>query len=185
MILHEQLHTVMLTIKEDPTLLERIKTDQPGACWDTSVDLFKKFWGGAPARFAPSGFDFKETFFDDKPKLEQEAVVQLKELLKLVGASSEAEATAMTMKTKEIADSAKLLHLDVFRLQLFIPLAALCGLVLPDHLFCADCIETSESVDNGSLSALMQVNAAVALANWEIEGRKSGLLRQARRTKQV
>jgi hypothetical protein len=151
---YEQLHTIMRTIKEDPKRLERIKTDLPGAYWDASVGIFEKFWGGAPARFAPSGFDFKETFVDNKPKFEL-AVVQLKELLKLVNTSSEAEAAAVTRKIKEMADSVQLPYLNVFRLQLFIPLAALCGLVLPDHLCHADYIEPSDSVENGSLSTLM------------------------------
>jgi hypothetical protein len=151
---YEQLHTIMLTIEKDPTLLERIKTDQPGAYWVTSVDIFEKFWGGSPARFSPSGFDFKATFVEDKPRFE-DAVVQLKELLKLVNTSSKTEAVAVTKKIKEMANSPKLPYLNVFRLQLFIPLAALCRLVLTDHLFHADYIEPSESVNNGSHSALM------------------------------
>ena len=62
--------------------------------------------------------------------------------------------SVVTAKTKEMVDSSNLPHLHVFRLQLFIPLAALCGLVLPQQLFHADHIEASDSVENGSYSAL-------------------------------
>jgi hypothetical protein len=72
--------------------------------------------------------------------------------LKLVNSSLESAVVAAKMK--EMADSTKLPHLHVFRLQLFIPLAALCGLVLPNHFFHADHIEPSEGVNNQSLSAL-------------------------------
>ena len=80
------------------------------------------------------------------------AVWQLKELLKLVNTTL--DRAAVTAKILEMAESSDLPHLHVFRLQLFIPLAALCGLVLPNHLFHADYIEPSESVGNGSFSAL-------------------------------
>jgi hypothetical protein len=47
----------------------------------------------------------------------------------------------VTAKTKEMADGSNVPHLHVFRLQLSIPLAALCGLVLPQQLFYADHIK--------------------------------------------
>ncbi len=54
------------------------------------------------------------------------AVGEMKELLKLVNATTDPEAA--TAKIKEMAGSSNLPGLNVFRLQLFIPLAALCGL---------------------------------------------------------
>jgi hypothetical protein len=48
----------------------------------------------------------------------------------------------------------------VFWLQLFIPLAALCGLVLPNKLFHADCIEPVEGADKDSFSALNEAGFA-------------------------
>jgi hypothetical protein len=60
----------------------------------------------------------------------------------------------VTAKIKEMAGSSKLPGLNVFRLQLFIPLATLCGLVLPDKLYHADYIEPAEGVNDGSFSAL-------------------------------
>jgi hypothetical protein len=80
---HQQLHTILLTVKDDQTLLERIKTDLPGVCWETSTKLFTKFWGGSKGRFVPSGFDFKMTFADNMSRFEL-VVAELKELLKLV-----------------------------------------------------------------------------------------------------
>ena len=148
---YQQLHTILRTIKDDPCLLERIETDLPRVYWDTSEQLSPKFWGGAHARFVPSGFDFKLQFVDNNAKFEV-AVSELKELLKLVNTSS--DRSAVTSKIKEMADSSNLPYLHVFRLQLFIPLAALCGLVLPNHLFHADYIEPAEGVENGSFSAL-------------------------------
>jgi hypothetical protein len=90
-------------------------------------------------------------FVDNKTKFAV-AVDELKELLKLVNTTF--DRTDVTAKMKEMAGSSNLPQLNVFRLQLFIPLAALCGLVLPQHLFHADCIEPSDGVDNGSFSAL-------------------------------
>jgi hypothetical protein len=148
---YQQFYTIMLSIKGDPMLLDRINTDLPSVYWDTSEKLFPKFWGGAKARFVPSGFDFKLLFVDDKTKFEV-AVGELKELLKLVNTTL--DCAVVTAKIKEMAESANLPYLHVFRLQLFIPLAALCGLVLPSHLFHADYIEPSEGVENGSYSAL-------------------------------
>jgi hypothetical protein len=154
---YKQLHQVMLTMKDDPELSNRIATDLPGAYWDTSENLYPRFWGGANARFVPSGFDFKELFVDNKTNFEV-AVGGLKELLKLVNTSL--DRAAVTAKIQEMADSSDLPNLNVFRLQLFIPLAALCGLVLPDRLFHADYIEPSEGVNNGSFSALSEAGFA-------------------------
>ena len=89
---------------------------------------------------------------ENKTKFEV-AVGELKELLKLVNTTL--NCSLITAKTKEMADSPNLPHLNVFRLQLFIPLAALCGLVLPQHLRHADYIEPSDSVINGSHSTLI------------------------------
>jgi hypothetical protein len=111
-----------------------------------------EIWGGSQTCFLPFSFDFKKTFVDDKPRFEL-AVAELKQLLKLVNSSSESVLVA-ALKMKEMAKSSNLPHLHVFRLQLFIPLAALCGLVLPDHLVHADHIEPSDGVNNGSFSAL-------------------------------
>ena len=80
------------------------------------------------------------------------AVGELKELLKLVNTTL--DRAAVTAKIKEMAGSSNLPGLNVFRLQLFIPIAALCGLVLSEHLFHADFIEPAEGVNNGSFHAL-------------------------------
>jgi hypothetical protein len=67
---------------------------------------------------------------------------------------SSSDSVVVALKIKEMATSCSLPHLHVFRLPLFIPLAALCGLVLLDHLFHADYIEPSDGINNGSFSAL-------------------------------
>ncbi len=77
---------------------------------------------------------------------------ELKELLKLVNTT--VDRASVMAKIKEMAGSSNLPGLNVFWLQLFLPLAALCGLVLPNNLFHADYIEPAEGVDNGSFSAL-------------------------------
>ena len=64
----QQLHAILVTVKEDPRLMEKIKADLPGACWETSEKLYPKFWGGANARFVPSAFDFKLLFVKNKTK---------------------------------------------------------------------------------------------------------------------
>ncbi len=148
-----QLHIILLTIRDDAKLLERIKTDLPGVYCDASKRLFPKFWGGGDQRFCTSAFEFHDIFVEDYPRFER-AVAELKELLKLVNSSLDSSVVAA--KIKVMARSASLPCLHVFRLQLFIPLAALCGLILPDHLFHADHIEPSEGVTNGSFSALTE-----------------------------
>jgi hypothetical protein len=148
---HRQLHIILLTVRDDAKLLERIKTDLPGVYCETSEKLFPKFWGGGEQRFCTSAFDFHHCFVEDHPRFKR-AVAELKELLKLVNSSL--DSVVVASKTKVMATSASLPHLHVFRLQLFIPLAALCGLVPPDHLFHADHIEPSEGVTNRSFSAL-------------------------------
>jgi hypothetical protein len=60
----------------------------------------------------------------------------------------------VTALIKEMADSSKLPGLNGFRLQLFIPLAALCGSVLPEKWHHADHIEPAEGLSNGSFSIL-------------------------------
>ena len=106
---------------------------------------------GKHPRFSPSGLDFKKVFVDDQFKFGL-AVIELKELLKLVNTTL--DWVAVMAKIKEMAGSSNLPGLNVFRLQLFIPLAALCGLVLPSNLFHADYIEPAEGVNDGSFSAL-------------------------------
>jgi hypothetical protein len=96
---YQQLHTILRTIKDDPCLLERIETDLPRVHWDASEQLFPKFWGGAHARFVPSGFDFKLQFVENNTKFEA-AVSELKELLKLVNASSDRSAVTSKIKGK-------------------------------------------------------------------------------------
>jgi hypothetical protein len=64
------------------------------------------------------------------------------------------EQSAVTALIKEMADSSKLPGLTVFRLQLFIPLAALRGLVLPEKLCHVDHIEPAEGLSNGTFSVL-------------------------------
>jgi hypothetical protein len=60
----------------------------------------------------------------------------------------------VTALIKVTADSSKLPGLNVFWLQLFIPLAALRGLVLPEKLHHADHIEPAEGLSDGSFSIL-------------------------------
>jgi hypothetical protein len=149
---YQQLYAIGVTFKGDTGLLKRIRTDLPGAYWEISEQLYPgKFWGGSSPRFVPSGIDFKKLFVENKTNFSV-AVDELKELLKLVNTTT--DRAAVTAKIKEMAGSSNLPGLNVFRLQLFIPLAALCGMVLPDSLFHADYIEPAEGVNNGSFSAL-------------------------------
>ena len=120
------------------------------------------FCGGAKAHFLPSGFDFKLLFVGNKTKYEV-VVGELKELLKL--GNTTFDCASATAKIQEMAEGSNPPHLYVFRLQLFIPLAALCGLVLPKHLFHADYIEPSEGVANGSFSALIAVSSLITSDN--------------------
>jgi hypothetical protein len=94
---------------------------------------------------------FNEVFVDNPFNFDL-GVVELKELLKLVNSCD--DKSLVTRKLKEMALSSNLPGLNVFRLQLFIPLAALCGLVLPQYLFHADYIEPVEGIKGGSFSAL-------------------------------
>jgi hypothetical protein len=149
---YQQLYAIVDVIKGDEGFLKRIKTNLPGVYWEVSEKLYPgRFWGGKEPRFSPSGMDFKKTFVENKTNFEV-AVGELKELLKLVNTT--VDRAAVTAKIKEMAGSYNLPDLGVFRLQLFIPLAALCGLVLPSNLFHADYIEPAEGVHNGSYSAL-------------------------------
>jgi hypothetical protein len=66
----QQLHTILVTVKDDTRLIEKIKTDLSGACWETSEKRYPKFWGGANARFVPSASDFKLIFIENKTKFE-------------------------------------------------------------------------------------------------------------------
>jgi hypothetical protein len=156
---YQHLCAIGLTIKGQPGLFERMRTDLPGTHWEISEPLHPgKFWAGKHHRFSPSGLDFHQVFVKNKTNFNG-AVGELKELLKLVNATL--HRATVTAKTKELVDSSKLPGLNVFRLQLFIPLAALCGLVLADSLFHADCIEPAEGVENGSYSALTTAGFAM------------------------
>jgi hypothetical protein len=150
---YQQLYAIVETVKGDPGLLIRIGSDLPRTYWEVSEQLFPgKFWGGRHARFSPSSLNFKKVFVDDTTKFEV-VVGELKEHLKLV--NSTFDRASVTAKIQEMAASSNLPGLHVFRLQLFIPLAALCGLVPPDHLFHADYIEPAEGINNGSFSTLI------------------------------
>jgi hypothetical protein len=149
---YHQLYSIIGTIKHNPGLLERIRFDLPCLYAEISEQRFPgHFWSGKHPRFSPSGFDFQKVFVENKTNFEV-AVGELKELLKLVNTTL--DRTVVTAKIQEMAGSSKLPGLHVFRLQLFIPLAALCGLVLPDKLYHADYIEPAEGVNEGSFSAL-------------------------------
>jgi hypothetical protein len=124
---YQQLYAIVTTIKGDPALVQSIRLDLPSTYWETSEQLFPgRFWSGKFQRFSPSGLDFKKVFVDNKTNFDH-AVRQLKELLKLVNTTS--DQLAVTAMIKELAGSRELPGLNVFRLQLFIPLAALCGLI--------------------------------------------------------
>jgi hypothetical protein len=149
---YQHLHAIASVIEGDEVYLERIQTDLPGTYWEISEKLYPgSFWGGKHPRFSPSGMNFKEVFVDNKTNFKV-AVSELKELLKVVNTTT--DRAAVTAKIMEMAESSNLPGLNVFRLQLFIPLAALCGLVLAENLFHADYIEPAEGVNNGSFSAL-------------------------------
>jgi hypothetical protein len=149
---HQHLHAIGVAIKGDPGPVKRIQSDLPGTFYEISERLFPgKFWGGKHPGFSPSGFDFKKVFVENKIDF-QIAVGELKELLKFTNTTH--ERSAVTALIKEMADSSKLPGLNVVRLQLFIPLAALCGLVLPEKLQHADYIEPAEGHSNGSFSIL-------------------------------
>jgi hypothetical protein len=149
---YQHLYAIVVTIMEDRNLIARIETDLPRTFMETSEMIYPdNFWGGKLPRFVPSGFDFKEIFVDNQLNFDL-AVVELKELLKLV--NTNVDQAVVTAKIKELAVNSNLPYLGVFRLQLFIPLAALCGLVLKEYLFHADYIEPASSGSGGSLSAL-------------------------------
>jgi hypothetical protein len=153
-----QFYDVVVRITNDPALVERIKTDVAGTYYEVSELLFPgKFWGGKSPRFSSSSLDFKEKYIDNQFNFPM-AVRELKELLKLVNTSL--DEPGVMSKLKHMADSSSLHGLNVFRLQLFIPLAALCGLVLQNHLFHADFIEPAEGIQGGSFSALNEANFA-------------------------
>ena len=149
---YQHFNAILAAIKEDEGLLEMIRSDLPGTYWEVSERLFpSKFWSGKNPRFSPSGIDFKKLFVENKTNFEV-AVGEMKELLKLVNTTIDPE--AVPAKIKEMAGSYNLPGLNVFRLQLFVPLAALCGLVLHNNLFHADYIKPAEGVHNGSYAAL-------------------------------
>jgi hypothetical protein len=151
---YQQLHAILVTIKGDPELVRRIQTDLPGTYWEISERLFPGlFFGGKHPRFSPSGIEFKQVFVENPTKFER-AVKELKELLKLVNTTD--NRAAVPEKIKELSGSSNLHGLNVFRLQLFVPIAALCGMVIPENLFHADYIEPAEGIDNGSYSALTE-----------------------------
>ena len=115
-------------LMNDQKLIERINTDLPGTYWEISEKLFPgKFWGGMAPRFSSSSLNFKEVFVDNQFNFPV-AVRELKELLKLVNTSL--DKGLVTAQIQYMAGSATLPGLNVFRLQLFIPLAALCGCLL-------------------------------------------------------
>jgi hypothetical protein len=150
----QQFYAILVEITNDQKLLERINTDLPGTYWEISEKLFPgKFWGGMAPRFSSSSLNFKEVFVDNQFNFPV-AVRELKELLKLVNTSL--DKGLVTAQIQYMAGSATLPGLNVFRLQLFIPLAALCGMVLQEHLVQADFIEPAEGVQGGSFSALKE-----------------------------
>ena len=149
---YQHFHAIVGTITKDSCLFKKMQTDLPGTYLETSDILFpNNFWGGKHPRFSPSGFNFKEVFVENQFNFEL-AVRELKELLKLVNTCDDRK--VVTAKIKEMAANSNLPGLAVFRLQLFLPLAALCGLILPQHLFHADYIEPAADIENGSFTTL-------------------------------
>jgi hypothetical protein len=149
---YHQFHAVVDYVMNDADLRARIHNDVAGIYFNASEKLFPgKFWGGRLPRFTSSSLNFKKVFVENQFNFGL-AVVELKELLKLVNTC--ADKRMVTSKIKEMAASSHLPGLNVFRLQLFIPLAALCGLVLPEFLFHADYIEPAGSAIGGSFSTL-------------------------------
>jgi hypothetical protein len=150
----QHFYAIVEMIRNDTKLKERIKSDLPGTYWEVSEQLFPdKFWGGKLPRFSSSALTFKKVFVDNQFNFEM-GVGELKELLKMVNTTD--DKALITAKLKQMASSSSLPGLNVFRLQLFIPLAALCGLVLPPYLFHADYIEPSYGIVGGSFSALLE-----------------------------
>jgi hypothetical protein len=80
------------------------------------------------------------------------AVTELEEFLKIV--NNLKDTAALNEIISQVSHGAKLPHISIFCLQLFLPLAALCGLVLSDKLFLADVIQPSLEITNGSHTAL-------------------------------
>jgi len=149
---YHQFYAVVDYIMKDNDLKVNIHNNVAGTYFKVSEILFPgKFWGGKLPRFSPSALDFKDVFVQNQFNFVL-AVVELKELLKLVNIC--ADKKMITAKIREMADCSNLPGLNVFRLQLFIPLAALCGLVLPESLFHADYIEPAVGITGGSFSTL-------------------------------
>jgi hypothetical protein len=149
---YHQFYAVVDSISNDADIRGSIHNDVAGTYFKVSENLFPgKFWGGKLPRFSSSALNFKEVFVENQFNFGL-AVVELKELLKLVNTC--ADKKMITLKIKEMAGCSHLPGLNVFRLQLFIPLAALCGLVLPEFLFHADYIEPAVGITGGSFSTL-------------------------------
>jgi hypothetical protein len=149
---YQHMYAIGVSLTVFPEFLDRIRSNLPGTYWAISEQLYPgKFWGGKHPRFSPSALSFKTVYVENKNNFDL-AVGELKELLKVVNTT--VDRSVVTEKIKEMAASANLPGLNVFRLQLCIPLAALCGLVVPEKLFHADYIEPAEGVNNGSFSAL-------------------------------
>jgi hypothetical protein len=111
-----------------------------------------KFWEGLEPRFRSSNFNFQKEFVEDDTQFER-AIRKLKELLKVTNTTTDPKVVNQHLLEKS-GDPA-LPYVGLFRLQLFLPLASLCGLVRKDQLFLADFIEPDPAIATGSYATLL------------------------------
>jgi hypothetical protein len=141
-------HCILMHITEDDELCAKMIGDLPQTYYKASELLFLgKFCSGIHPRFHASGFSFREVFVENKNNFGT-AVTELKESLKIV--HNLEDTAALIEIISQVSYGAKLPHISIFRLQLFLPLAALCGLVLSDKLFLADVIQPSPEMLDSS-----------------------------------
>jgi hypothetical protein len=108
-----------------------------------SMEMFGNFVGGPQPRYSPPGVHYKESFLNDKTKLKT-VVACLRELLEWFNGREETEKVPMSAVKerlqachKDLGAIGKVEYAE-FRLQIFIQMAALSGVVLKPSLLLAD-----------------------------------------------
>lgn len=131
--------------------------DLPRLWWDVSSDIFKfeSFFGGKCPRMQPSQMDFKKSYVDD-PDAFCCSVSHLKDIRQKVNTLSFHSNSAYYLYLQNKTTSIP--YIGLFKLQFFLPMCALAGMIVSDALRYADIIQPAGNMSGGSYNALKGAN---------------------------
>jgi len=146
-------HDLMEHLVEHGNLDSLSVEEIPGMFWRVSGQVFEfsSFLGGIHPRIQATNFKFNETFVQNPRRFSTQVDV-LVQILSAVNNESFLSESAFFGYLRE--KSKELSGLGLFKLQFFVPLAALCGLVRGPALKYADMIEPAEGASGGSHTVL-------------------------------